>query len=70
MMNDDMLIKINPNILEIRDASGKEIVKITHDGLIYWKQREITTDQEYRDTMMYIGKRLSGMITGKENEPI
>ena len=51
-----------PHILEIRDHTGKELVIISHTGQIYWNGREVTTDQEYRDTMMYIGKRLAGMI--------
>ena len=69
---EDLLInsKENPHILEIRNFEGKEIIKITYDGKLFWNQREVTTDQEYRDTMMYIGKRLSGIITGEENESV
>jgi hypothetical protein len=59
-----------PHILEIRNFEGKEIIKITYDGKLFWNQREVTTDQEYRDAMMYIGRRLSGIITGEEIEPI
>ena len=58
----DLLIERIPNILEIKNREGKEIVKITPEGNIYWNGREVETDQEYRDTMMYVGKRLSGMI--------
>jgi len=63
-MNDSLLIKptTNPHILEIRTHEGKEIIKITHEGKLFWNEREVETDQEYRDAMMYIGKRLSGMI--------
>ena len=58
----DLLIEKLPNILEIRTQEGKEIVKITPEGNIYWNGRLVETDQEYRDTMMYVGKRLAGMI--------
>jgi hypothetical protein len=58
----EMLIEKLPNILEIRSQEGREIVKITPEGNIYWNGRQVETDQEYRDTMMYIAKRLSGMI--------
>lgn len=51
-----------PNILVIKNRDGVEIVKITPEGNIYWKGRLVETDQEYRDTMMYVGKRLAGMI--------
>lgn len=70
--NESMMIKPtdNPHILEIKNHLGVEIVKITHDGLLFWNGREVTTDQEYRDAMMHIGRRLSGMILGEENESL
>jgi hypothetical protein len=61
-INNDYLAEYKPHILEIKDSTGKQIVRITYEGLIYWNDREIETDQEYRDTMMYIGKRLAGII--------
>ena len=58
----EMLIEKLPNILEIKSQEGREIVKITPEGNIYWNGKLVETDQEYRDTMMYVGKRLAGMI--------
>ena len=54
--------KENPDILLIKNFEGKEIIKIDYHGKIFWNEREVETDQEYRDAMMYVGKRLSGMI--------
>jgi hypothetical protein len=54
--------KEQPNILEIRNYEGKEIIKIDYHGKIFWNEREVETDQEYRNAMLYVGQRLAGMI--------
>ena len=59
-INNDYLAEYKPHILEIKDHTGKEIVRITYEGNIYWNGREVETDQEYRDTMLYIARRLFG----------
>jgi hypothetical protein len=61
-INNDYLAEYKPHILEIKDHTGKQIVCITYEGLIYWNGREVETDQDYRDTMMYVAKRLAKMI--------
>lgn len=35
-----------------RSAAGEEIVRIAQDGRIFWRQREVETDKQFRDTMM------------------
>jgi len=37
---------------------GVEVVRIDHSGRIYWKGREVETDDDYRVVMMEIGKLL------------
>jgi hypothetical protein len=40
------------NLLEIRSQEAKEILRIDPNGRIFWKQREIETDDEFRSAML------------------
>jgi effector-binding domain-containing protein len=41
------------NIIEIRDMiNSKEIIRIGPDGRLFWNQREVTTDDDFRQAML------------------
>ncbi len=39
------------DVLRLHHA-GTEIVRITADGRIFWREREVATDDEFRSAMM------------------
>lgn len=62
--NESMLIPkhVNPDMIQVRDPDGTEVIRIAADGRIYWKSREVTTDDEFRTTMMELAQRLAGRM--------
>lgn len=48
--------------LKVYDNQAKEVVRITKEGRIFWRQREVETDDEFRSSMIEIRQAL---IKGK-----
>ena len=44
------------NIIQISNSSHKEVVRIDPEGRIFWLGREVTTDEEFRQTMLELLK--------------
>jgi hypothetical protein len=45
-----------PSTITINNPSSKEVVRIDPQGRIYWLGREVTTDEEFRQTMLELHK--------------
>lgn len=45
-----------PNIITISNPKHQEVVRIDKDGRIFWLGREVTTDDEFRQTMLELHK--------------
>jgi hypothetical protein len=45
-----------PDLLTIQNPEHKEVVRIDKDGRIFWLGREVTTDDEFRQTMLELHK--------------
>jgi hypothetical protein len=59
-MKDVMILeKANHNILEIRDNDANELLRITPDGRIFWKRREVETDDDFRAAIFEIRDALT-----------
>jgi CYTH domain-containing protein len=42
--------------ITISNTNNKEVVRIDRDGRIFWLGREVTTDDEFRQTMLELHK--------------
>lgn len=40
------------DILKLCDAETEEVLQVTQDGRIFWRQREVETDDALRSAMM------------------
>ena len=40
------------DIIKCQLQDGKEVMRIAPDGRIFWKQREVETDDEFRAAML------------------
>lgn len=53
----------NPNIIDIRNSDPTEVLRIAPDGRIFWKQREVETDDEFRAAMLVLKDALIKNMT-------
>lgn len=51
------LYQAKVDILKIVDSNSKEVIKITSEGRIFWRQREVETDEEFRAAILEMLKR-------------
>ncbi len=58
MSNEAKLLTPEPNIFEVRAFDGQEVLRITPDGRIFWKQREVETDDDFRAAMLALSDAL------------
>jgi hypothetical protein len=50
-----------PDILTVTPPStGEVVIRISHDGRLFWHGREVETDTEFRGAMMDLARRLWG----------
>ena len=49
-----------PDIITVRDTDATEIIRIDPTGRIFWKQREVETDDEFRKAMLDLADALKG----------
>ena len=47
---------VRPSIIHISNSNYKEVVRIDAEGRIFWLGREVTTDEEFRQTMLELHK--------------
>lgn len=47
---------VTPDLIAIHNPKHKEIVRIDPEGRIFWLGREVTTDEEFRQTMLELHK--------------
>lgn len=45
-------------LVEVKDSEFNVIVSIQQDGRIFWKGREVETDEDFRSAMMSLVKHL------------
>ena len=45
-----------PSLLTFNNPTQEEVVRIDKDGRIFWLGREVTTDDEFRQTMLELHK--------------
>ena len=45
-----------PDLITIHTPKHQEVVRIGPDGRIFWLGREVTTDEEFRQTMLELHK--------------
>jgi len=43
---------ISPDILLVQANPGREVIKITHTGELYWNQRLVETDEDFKLAML------------------
>lgn len=48
------------DIITVRDTDATEIIKIDPTGRIFWKQREVETDDDFRKAMLDLADALKG----------
>jgi len=49
-----------PDIITVRDTDATEIIRIDPTGRIFWKQREVETDDDFRKAMLDLADALKG----------
>jgi hypothetical protein len=49
---------IEPNIITINNTATTEVLRIDPEGRIFWKQREVETDDEFRAAMLELRNAL------------
>lgn len=51
---DNMSLKVNtqPDIFFVRTSNTQEVVRIAHDGNIYWRGRLVESDDEFKQAML------------------
>mgnify|MGYP001608588197 CR=1 FL=1 len=54
-----------PNIIKISGKEAQEILRISPDGRIFWKQREIETDDEFRAAILELKTSLPVLALSK-----
>jgi len=45
-----------PSLLTVNNPKHQEVIRIDKEGRIYWLGREVTTDDEFRQTMLELHK--------------
>jgi hypothetical protein len=50
----------NPDIITCFDKDSTEVIRIAPDGRLFWKQREVETDNDFRSAMLDLAKALRG----------
>ena len=44
--------EINPNVLHVQPPGQEEVLRIGPDGRIFWRQKEVETDDQLREAML------------------
>lgn len=48
-----------PNIIEVRkDNPPREVIRIAPDGKLFWNEREVETDDDFRGAMLDLAEAL------------
>lgn len=47
--------------LQVQDKSGASIIRIEQDGTIFWKEREVESDADFKSAMLVLGEYLRGV---------
>jgi len=48
------------DIITCWDKDSTEVIRIAPDGRVFWKQREVETDDDFRNAMLDLAKALKG----------
>lgn len=63
--NDDDTVHFSrrdTDIINVWDKDATEIIRIAPDGRVFWKQREVETDDDFRNAMLDLAKALKGAL--------
>lgn len=52
-----MAVPVQPDTLTIREQ-GTEVIRIAPEGRVFWKGREVETDEDFRSAMMELAQQL------------
>lgn len=55
---DQRILLPNHDILRLADVNQKPIIVVKPDGTIFWKGREVETDDDFRAAMIELAKHL------------
>ena len=58
-----------PDIIEIRNDKGEQVIRIDHDGRLFRRGLEIETDEDFRNTMTELMKRIFPQFWPEFKEP-
>ena len=50
----------NQDVLTVWGKDTTEIIRIAPDGRLFWKQREVETDEDFRNAMLDLANALKG----------
>jgi len=56
----EFLVPTNPYIMLVKSNKATEIIRIASDGRIFWREREVETDTEFRLAMLELAKFFQG----------
>jgi hypothetical protein len=48
------------DIMVISAPQNREVIRIAHDGTLFWHGREVTTDKEFKAAMLALARYLRG----------
>jgi len=55
-----LLVHFTPDILVIRPNKAKELIRIAPNGRLFWHEREVETDDDFRAAMLDLAKFFQG----------
>lgn len=59
-------LESNAYILYVQDAQQRAVIRITSEGRLFWREREVETNDDFRAAML----ELRDYFMGKDHEQI
>lgn len=56
------LYRRDTDIITCWDKDSTEVIRIAPDGKVFWKQREVETDDDFRSAMLDLARVLKGNV--------
>ena len=53
---------VPPSILEIKKSEGIEVIRIASNGDVFWKQRLVEADDDFKAAMLDLAKYFAGVL--------
>lgn len=55
-------VAAEPHIIQVRQPDSTEVIRIQYDGRIFWKGREVETDDDFRAAMLELRDAMMPMM--------